>query len=340
MLQQSPTYKTKMILVTGGTGFLGAYIIKHLLLHGHKVRAIRRKNSKLPFFISSELLSTVNWVEGDILDINSLEDAMEGVDAVVHSAARVSFDGNDRDELFKINIEGTANVVNTALDRNIRRLIYISSVAALGRTAKGETVHEEREWQDTKINTNYAISKHRAELEVWRAMAEGLQGAILNPSTILGYGDWNTSSCAIFKNVYNNFPYYTNGVNGFVYVEDVAIATVQLLESDISFERFIINGNNWSFRQLLNSIADGFNKPRPHRNATPALAAIAWRVEKLKSLFTGKRSLLSRESARVAQSETYFDNSKLLRYFPGFHYTPLEEAVQISCEAYTKYHSR
>ncbi len=325
-----------MILVTGGTGFLGAYVIKHLLLKGHSVRAIRRHNSKLPFFIPPDFVAKVDWVEGDILDVISLEEAMDGVDAVIHAAAKVSFAGNERDELFKINVEGTANVVNTALDKNIRRFIHISSVAALGRTPNGETVHEEREWQETKINTNYAISKYKAELEVWRAMGEGLQGSILNPSTILGYGDWNTSSCAIFKTVYNEFPYYTNGINGFVYVEDVARATVQLLESTITFERFIVNGNNWSFRQLLNSIADGFDKRHPYRNATPSLAAIAWRVEKLKSLISGKRSLLSKESARVAQSETYFDNSKLLKYFPGFTYTSLEKAVQISCEAYTK----
>jgi dihydroflavonol-4-reductase len=325
-----------MILVTGGTGFLGAYIIKHLLLKGHSVRAIRRENSRLPFFIAPDFLAKVDWVPGDILDVISLEEAMDGVDAVIHAAAKVSFAGNERDELFKINVEGTANAVNTALEKNIQRFIHISSVAALGRTPDGETVHEKREWQESKINTDYAISKHKAELEVWRAMGEGLQGAILNPSTILGYGDWNTSSCAIFKTVYNEFPYYTNGINGFVYVEDVARATVQLLNSDITFERFIVNGNNWSFRQLLNSIADGFDKRHPYRNATPSLTAIAWRVEKLKSLVTGNRSLLSKESARVAQSETYFDNSKLLKYFPGFTYTPIEEAVQKSCDLYNK----
>jgi dihydroflavonol-4-reductase len=325
-----------MILVTGGTGFLGAYIIKHLLLQGHQVRAIRRNMSKLPFFISPELISRVEWVEGDILDVVSLEEAMTGIDAVIHAAAKVSFEAKEIETLFKINVEGTANMVNIAVEKNIRRFIYISSVAALGRTATGETIDEEKEWQETKINTSYAISKYKAELEVWRAMGEGLQGVILNPSTILGYGDWNTSSCAIFKTVYNEFPYYSSGINGFVYVEDVARATVQLLESNITSERFIINSDNWCFRQLFNGIADGFNKRRPHRNATPSLAAIAWRAEKLKSFFTGKRSLLSKESARIAQSKTNFDNRKLLKFFPDFTYTSLEVAIQKSCEEYTK----
>ncbi|MEO5997660.1 MAG: NAD-dependent epimerase/dehydratase family protein [Chitinophagaceae bacterium] len=326
-----------MILITGGTGFLGAYIIKHLLQQGYKVRAIRRSSSKLPLFISPDLLAKVEWVSGDVLDVVSLEEAMDGVDAVIHSAAKVSFASKDKAELYSINVEGTSNVVNTAIDKNIKRFIHISSVGALGRTAIGETVNEKKEWQETKFTTNYGISKHKAEMEVWRGMGEGLQASILNPSTILGYGDWNTSSCAIFKTVFDEFPYYTTGVNGFVYVEDVARATVQLLESSITGERFIVNGDNWSFQQLFNSIADEFNKRRAYRNATPSLAAIAWRLEKLKSMLSGKRSLLSKESARIAQTVTYFDNSKWLKNFPGFLFTPLELAVKQSCAMYKKY---
>ena len=323
-----------MILVTGGTGFLGGYIIKHLVNKGYVVKAIRRESSRLPFFISDDVLQKVQWVNGDVLDVISLEEAMDGVDAVIHSAAKVSFDPDEKEEMHQINVDGTANIVNIALEKNIRRFIYISSVAALGRTANGETVTEEREWQETKINTNYAISKHKAEMEVWRGMGEGLSAAIVNPSTILGYGDWNNSSCAIFKTIYDEFPYYTNGVNGFVYVEDVARATVQLMESNITRQRFIVNAENWSFRKLFNAIADGFNKKHPSRNATPFLAAIAWRWEKVRSSVTGKKSLLSKESSRIAQTKTYFDNKKLIENLPGFLFTPLEEAVRKSCTGY------
>lgn len=323
-----------MILVTGGTGFLGGYIIKQLVTKGYEVRAIRRGSSKLPNFIPAEILQKVEWVDGDVLDIVSMEEAMDGVDAVIHSAAKVSFEAGEKDEMLSVNIEGTANAVNIALEKNIGRFIHISSVAALGRTVNGETVTEEREWQETSINTNYAISKHKAEMEVWRAMGEGLPAAILNPSTILGYGDWNSSSCAIFKTVFEEIPYYTNGINGFVYVEDVASATIQLLDSDITRERFIINGENWSFRQLFDAIADNFNKKRPSLHASPALAAVAWRWEKAKTLFTGKKSLLSKESARIAQTQTYFSSAKLLEFLPGFSFTPVEEAVQLSCAFY------
>jgi len=303
---------------------------------GYRIRAIRRSN-KLPLFIPATVFANIEWIDGDVLDTAVLENAMDGVDAVIHSAAKVSFVGRDHMEMFKTNIEGTANVVNAALLKNVQRLVHISSVAALGRTTSGETVTEKKEWEDSDINTHYAISKYNAELEVWRGIGEGLNAVIVNPGTILGYGDWNNSSCAIFKSAWNEFPWYSNGVNGFVSVDDTARATVLLMESEINNERFIINGDNWSFRQLFNSMADAFGKKRPHREATPVLAAIAWRAEKVKSFFSGKPSLLTKESARIAQTATYFDNSKICRALPGFAFTPLDVCVKNACNHYLQY---
>jgi nucleoside-diphosphate-sugar epimerase len=324
-----------MVLVTGGTGFLGAYIIKELVDTGHAVRAIRRSNA-YPLFIPKEIIDRVEWIPGDILDTIALEEAMEGAETVIHAAAKISFAGNERRQMFKTNIEGTANVVNIALEKKIKKLVYISSVSALGRSANGKSINEGKQWEETRLNTNYAISKYHAEMEVWRAIGEGLNAVIVNPSTIIGYGDWNTSSCAIFKNTYNQFPWYTNGVNGFVDVQDVARVVVLLLESSVSAERFVINGDNWSFRQLFNSIADGFSKKHPTKEATPFLGSIAWRLEKLKTLFTGKHALLTRETARIAQSSTYFDNSKIKQRLPGFAFTPLQQTIEQACMAYLK----
>lgn len=321
------------VLITGGTGFLGAYIIQELVEQGYEVRALRRSH-KLPFFIPARVLEQVEWVDGDILDIVSLEEAMEGVDSVIHSAARVSFDPKEKKELFNINIDGTANMVNMALEKNVRRFIHISSVAALGRTASGDRVTEEKKWQHSKLNTQYAISKYHGEREVWRGMGEGLDVVILNPSTILGYGDWNTSSCAIFKNSFREFPWYTNGINGFVDVRDVARAAVQLMKSGISAERFIVSADNWSFRQLLNTIGEGFHKKLPTREATPFMGEVAWRLEKFKSLFSGKKPLLTQQSARVAQSKTYFEHDKLLKALPGFSFTPLVQSITKACDNY------
>ncbi len=322
-----------MILVTGGTGFLGAYIIKNLIEKNYRVRAIRR-SATTHFFISEHIMQKVEWVEGNVLDLVALSDAMQGVEAIIHSAAIVSFDKKDRRNMYAVNCEGTANVVNIALENNIKRLVHISSVAALGRTIKIDKINEERKWTDSKNNTHYAISKHKAEMEVWRGFSEGLNGVIINPGTILGYGDWHASSCAIFKNVYKEFSWYTEGVNGFVGVEDVAEVTVQLLTSGITEKRFIVNAENWTFRQLINTIAEHFGKHKPQREATPLLGEIAWRIEYFKSFFNGEKPLLTRESARVAHSKTEFDNSSLLKAIPSFSFTPLNTVIKNACENY------
>jgi nucleoside-diphosphate-sugar epimerase len=323
-----------MVLITGGTGFLGSYIIKHLIEKGYAVRAIRRSN-KLPFWIPKQIFDKVEWIDGDVLDVVALEEAMEGVDTVIHSAAVVSFVKKEQRNMYQVNVEGTANVVNMMLEKNVRRLVYISSVAALGRTADGGHVNEEKKWEESKVNTHYAISKYKAELQVWRGMAEGLEAVILNPSTILGYGDWNSSSCAIFRNVFNEYKWFVPGINGFVDVEDVAKVTVLMMESNINEERFIINGDTWSFQKLQESIAEAFGKKKPTRKTTPFLMSIAWRLEKVKSIFTGKKPLITRESARVAQSQTWFENDKLLKALPGLQFIPLEETIIRACEKYT-----
>jgi nucleoside-diphosphate-sugar epimerase len=321
------------VLVTGGTGFLGAYIIRELVEKGYAVRALRRSTTG-PAFIPADTLQQVQWITGDVRDVIGLEEAMEGVDGVIHAAAKVSFSGRDRHELFRVNVEGTANVVNAAITQNVPRFVHVSSVAALGRTGRGETVTEEKSWEESRYNTNYAISKFRGEIEVWRGIGEGLPAVVVNPSTILGYGDWDSSSCTLFRSAYNEFPWYTEGVNGFVDVTDTARAVVCLLETDITGERYILNGDNWTFRRLFETIAAGFGKKPPSREATPFIAGIAWRTSRLKSLFSGRPGMLTRESARVAQSSTYFDNGKILEQLPDFRFTPLEETIREACSAY------
>ena len=322
-----------MILVTGGTGFLGSYIIKLLVEKGYRVRAIRR-SSKLPTWMDESVFKNVEWVEGDVLDVVALEEAMEGVEAVIHSAAVVSFLKKERKTMYQVNIDGTTNVVNVMLEKNINRLVYISSVAALGRTAGGGHVNEERKWEESKINTHYSITKHKAEMEVWRGISEGLNAVILNPSTILGFGDWTTGSCAIFKNIQKGISWFTPGINGFVDVEDVAKATMQILESEITDQRFIVNGHTWPFKKLQETIAENFGKKKPTRAANPFLLGIAWRIEKIKSLLTGQKPLLTKESAKVACSQTWFENEKLLNALPGFTYRPLEETIKKACDQY------
>ena len=323
------------ILVTGGTGFLGAYIIKTLVEKNLQVRAIRR-SIKVPFFISENIFDKVEWLDGDILDLVALDEAMKGIDSVIHSAAIVSFSKKNRKEMYKVNVEGTENVVNLALENKVRRIIHISSVAALGRTSKTAMVDEDKNWEENSNNTHYAISKHHAEMQLWRGFAEGLTGLILNPSTILGYGDWHQSSCAIFQNAYREFPWFTKGINGFVGVEDVAEAAVRLLLSDLHQKRFVVSSENISFQELFGLIAEGFNRKKPHREATPMMGEIAWRLELLKSMITGQKPLLTKETAKVAHSKTSFNNAAVLAALPGFSFQPLKDVIKKSCEKYQK----
>jgi dihydroflavonol-4-reductase len=331
--QNSPLRVGGKVLVTGGTGFIGAYIIRELVEKGYSVRAIRRSN-KIPFFIAPDILQKVEWVTGDIVDVISLDEAMKGVEAVIHSAALVSFVRKERKEMYNTNVDGTANVVNLSLENGIKKFVHISSISALGRTFAGEKVDEEKKWMDSKLNSHYGISKNKAEMEVWRGIGEGLNAVIINPSTVLGFGNWHDSSCAIFRNSFKGFPWYTNGVNGFVSVEDVARVAVLLLESNFSEERYIINHENWEFKRLFDAIADGFGQKHPKWEATPFLSGIAWRMEKIKSRLKNTKPLLTKETARIALSKTYWQNDKILKALPGFSFMPLETCITKACKNY------
>lgn len=314
-----------MILVTGGSGLVGAELISQLIARGNKVKAIF--NSTPLTIIHQNLIS----IKCDILDTAALEDAMEGITQLYHCAAVVSFNKKNKDQLLKINIEGTANVVNTALDAGVNKMVHVSSVSALGRIRENETVTENMNWTEESSNSLYGKSKYLGEMEVWRGIGEGLDAIIVNPSLILGGGDWTKGSSEIFRSVYNEFPWYTEGVTGVVDVRDVAAAMILLMNSEISKERFILNAENISYKQIFNGIANCFGKKTPGRKVTPLIAALVWRWETIKSMFTGKEPLVTKETARTALAKVYFDNSKFLKAMPGFKYSPLNETINNTC---------
>jgi len=315
-----------MVLVTGGSGLLGTELIKQLLEQGHDVRAIYN-NTPLHAFQSNRL----QQFQCNILDPTSLEEAMKEVEHVYHCAAIVTFNPARKRELFKINVEGTTNVVNAALVTGVKKLLHVSSVAALGRLRDNETITEEMNWTPETSNSNYGESKYLAELEVWRGIGEGLEAVMVNPVIILGAGDWNGGSSKIFKSVYEEFPWYAEGVSGFVDVRDVAKAMIALTESNISSERFIISAANRSYRDIFNLIAKAFGKKQPHKKVTPTIAKIVWRLEALKHRFTGKEPLVTKETAASAMAKVSFDNSKLTKFLPGFSYHSIEETISYTC---------
>lgn len=319
-----------MIFVTGGSGLVGAHLISALISKGNTVKAIYRNT--IPQFAGSD---KVQWIEGDILDEILLEDILQGVAQVYHCAGMVSFNPKQKKQLFKVNVEGTANVVNACINAGVSKLLFVSSVAALGRIREKGMVNETMQWSEATSNSTYGESKYLAEMEVWRGIAEGLDAVIVNPVIILGGSDWNKSSTGIFKSVYDEFPWYTEGISGFVDVHDVVGAMLLLMNSNVSAQRYILSADNMGYKILFDKIADCFKKERPHKQVTPFLAAVVWRLEAIKGFFSGKSPLLTKETAATAQAKVYFDNSKLLKQFPEFTYSSIDESVARICRELT-----
>lgn len=313
---------------------MGGYLLRELLQRGEKVKALHHK--RYPALLTEAEIKSIEWVQGDLFDVVLLEEICSSVDEVYHCAGLVSFNPARKADLMRINVTGTANVVNACIAGNVRKLVHVSSVSALGRKRDGMTVTEESKWSEESNNSQYGKSKHLAEMEVWRGIGEGLNAVIVNPTIILGVGDWNDGSAATFKNAFREFPWYTEGISGFVDAKDVSRAMADLMKSDISGERFVISAENLAFRDVFTMMARAFGKKPPQRKVAPWMAALVWRLEKLKSMFSGEDPLLTKETAHTARMKVYFDGSRITRYLPGFRYSPVKDCIVRSCQEYLK----
>ncbi len=310
---------------------VGMHLIAGLLRRGERVRALLRAGSSHEatdrFLQYCKLNPTdVEWVDGDILDVHSLELAMEGCSVVYHAAAMVSFHKRDRDTLYDVNITGTANVVNVALTGGCPTLVYISSVAALGRNSRGIPINEDSEWKDSPNLTNYARSKHMAEREVWRGHEEGLQVVIVNPSVILGIGDFNRSSAEIFKQVNKGVPFYPLGENGFVAVQDVVAACFHLLDGGHYNRRYLLNGEHRSFKALFEAIAIELGVSVPTKQVRPWMLYTAQFIAWVQQTFMGKKAFITSENVRTAGLTHRYDASRIIDE-TGFRFTPLDGVI-------------
>jgi len=282
---------------------------------------------------ADKLLKRIEWVKGDVCDIFSLEDALDGIEYVYHCAAVVSFNPKDREKMMQVNIDGTANVVNASLQKGIKKLCHVSSIAALGREEHVKHVTEETSWKSSRQNSNYAISKYGGEREVWRGTEEGLKAVIVNPSIIIGMGDPSKGSSKLISTIDGFSMFYSNGINGFVDVKDVVRAMITLMNSPIENERFIVNGANYSYRKLFELIAKNLNKPRPRIAIPNLLLAAWWRLEKLRGIITGDTPIITKETARTSKHQYFYSGEKLTKK-TGFNYTPPEETVAEACRIY------
>jgi nucleoside-diphosphate-sugar epimerase len=323
-----------MIFLTGGTGLVGAHILLKLTEKGQKVRALKRQKSSLAvvenifsYYKRIDLLTSIEWINGDLMDLFSLEEGMNDCNMVIHCAAIVSFNPKHFDQMMKQNVEGTANIVNVCLAQNIQKLAYVSSIATLASAEENKTRTENDYWREGQSNTQYAISKYLSEQEVWRGVEEGLDSIIVNPSVILGPGDWTKGSSQMFEKVWSGLKFYSTGSTGYVDVLDVAECIIKLLESDIVNERYILNSEQMKYRDLFDSIAENLSKPKPHIKVTPFLKEVAWRVEWLKSIFTNKSPLVTKETANTAMKNKSFSNEKIVSAL-NYKFIPISDSIK------------
>ncbi|MEM9679546.1 MAG: NAD-dependent epimerase/dehydratase family protein [Bacteroidota bacterium] len=336
-----------MILVTGGTGLVGSHLLFQLVKNDSlPVRAIYRRPHKLEnvkhvfSYFSDDadtLFDKIEWIEANINDIPKLEKAFKGVTHVYHCAAFVSFEPDKYHVLRKINIEGTANIVNLCIRHDIRKLCYVSSVAAIGHHSDPEKlITEDTPWNPEEDNSVYAITKYGAELEAWRGTQEELDVVIVNPGIILGAGYWHSGgSGSIFKQIRKGLKYYTKGSSGYVDVWDVVKIMHQLMLSDIINEGYILISENFSFDVFQSKVAHHLNVPAARKEAKPWLLQLAWRLDWLSFKLFGKRRRLSKQMARSVLSITKYDNTKV-REALNYKFKPLDTSIEEVCSLFLK----
>jgi dihydroflavonol-4-reductase len=319
----------KPVFVTGGSGIVGAALLRQLIEKNIPVKALYHQN-KSPL-LTQEEDKKIEWIKGNILDIFLLNEALRSCSHVYHCAAVVSFHPAHKERMYKINVEGTANIVNACLETGIEKLVHVSSVAAIGTADNQAQVSEKNQWAEENNSSEYGKTKYLSEMEVWRGIGEGLSAAIINPAIILGEGNWQKGSAAIFKKVWDGFPFYTKGSTGFVDAYDVAKAMIMLMESSITSERFIMAGHHCSYKDLMYEIAHRFNKKQPPYEAPAYLLELAWRWEALRSFFSNKEPLITKETVQKAYEHTLYNSEKIQHTLIGFSYTPIQTTLDRAC---------
>ena len=330
-----------MILVTGATGFVGAHLLYQLAETNEHVRAIYRSEKTIEkvtevfslYGADASLISKIEWFKADITDVPSMIPAFYGVKKVYHCAAFISFNPKDYREMRKVNIHGTAIIVNLSIDAKVNKICFVSSIASIGNSIYGEPSTEENEWNSQDDNSGYSITKFGAEMEVWRASQEGVDVVIVNPGIILGGGFWNAGSGKIFTKIFHGLKFYTEGKTGFVGVKDVVKTMVFLTNSTIKNERFILVSENKSYKEVFFLIADALKKKRPYKRIHRWKMELLWRVSSFLSIITGKEPLLSKYAAKSANSTSLYTSKKVQEILP-FKFQTIEAVVKEVSENY------
>ncbi len=324
--------KLGKVFVTGATGFVGSYVLHRLLTNGYdRITALKRRGSSRA--LVRALQDRVSWVDGDIREPFFLYEMVEDSDYVIHTAGIVSFNPTRRDEMFETNVQGTAHVVNACLEAGVKKLIHVSSVAALGRPLGKRQLDETQEWEEAIHNSPYAYSKYLAELEIYRGIGEGLNASLILPATVLGAGDFSKGSIRMFDVVAKGLPFYPTGANGFVDVRDLADICVQMLEYPDNGGRWITCSANISYQALIRKIATRL-QVRPPQYALPDRLALAFMaIDKLRSTLTGKPRFFTRDAHKVSSAKCGYLSDKLTQAL-DFRFIDIDRTISESVEAY------
>ncbi len=333
-----------MIFITGSTGLVGSHLLLELIQKGQTIRALKRKSSSIEevrkvfgYYLdknkADELFNKIDWVEGNLLESDKIDNYLEGVNEIYHCAAMVSFNSADKKDMMAINVDGTADLVNLALKWKINKFCFVSSVAAVGPMTDGEPADETSFWKKTKNSSWYGISKFESEMEVWRAGAEGLNSVIVNPSVILGPGNWHRGAGRMFTTVEKGLPFYTSGLTGYVDVRDVVKIMVLLMDKEIYGKRFILNSDNLSFKEVFSLIAENLGKKPPYLKAGRVLTSVGWWADYIRSRLFGKPNLITKETAKASMNRKYYSNEKITEVL-DYRFIPVATSIKDICEIY------
>lgn len=302
--------KSSKILITGGTGMIGSYLLRLLIKRGFN--NIVATHNRASFELVEDIKDEIEWHRIDIADEVAFTDIIAGVDTVIHCAGMISLWPKEFKEMFRVNVNGTANIVNLCLLHNVNRLIYLSSIEALGKEEDGSSISETTEWKEEVIHTKYAISKYYGELEVHRGHAEGLQTIIYNPALVLGAGLWNAGPMSMVHEIYNGLNYYPRGSLAMVDVRDLVKTIVDNIDNmQMDGNRYIVGSYNKKFKTLLNQLATNLEVNKPTKALQGSVAQFAIGLEKIKSVFTNSKPLINRESFLVADQTLSYSFDKL-----------------------------
>lgn len=333
-----------MILVTGATGLIGSHLLYKLMSEGNRVRIIVRDVKRVDlihkifnYYCSNkeakEYIERIEIKKGDLLDIQSVEDSVNGVENIYHCAAKVSFDPSERDQMITNNSAMTANIINCGLAYNVKKVVHVSSTSVFNVTVEGGIIDEGVVYDDFRKLSGYGISKLESEIEAWRGEAEGLEVVIVNPAIVLGPGNWGESSTGLIEKCYKGLLFYTEGVNAYVDVRDVAEIMVYLMNSDIRGERFILASENITFKSFFQQVSEALGKSAPPYKANRWMGELVWRLERVKSLITRVPPLITKETVTTAFSTKYYSSDKIIKTI-GFRFRPLSETIEWTCNHY------